>query len=209
MSAGTRVKLEDARDMAIVLAEILELPRYVLAGSARRGLATVGDLDLVVPMPPGWPARHTGEKGAAPDPLYERLCERVHRVEGGIFTPRAPLGREVRGLNPGFRSCVLELEVFKNWPVRVEIDRYDPGANGNFGWILALRTGPDAFCRRLVGALRRALATKAGEEVSREGYIRDADGTPMATPIEKSVFTLAGLRWTPATERDAAARAAA
>ena len=72
-------------------------------------------------------------------------------------------------------------------PQGIKLDCFTANAK-NWGYILAIRTGPASFSKRLVTALRKE--GHAGED----GYVTWR-GKAIATPEELDVFQLAKIPW--------------
>lgn len=203
-----RLRAEDAARR--LMAELgIDPARSLIAGSIRRELATVGDIELVVPMPdtPGI------------DPLFEHIAAkftlpgvqpaRTTAPEAALWGEPAPapvaiaagprLGHAIKGAKPGFRYCQLALQLTADprAVVNVDIFRYDDGDQGNRGWIELIRTGPGDFGK---AALQRWKSISNGGK-SEGGYPHRPDGTRIPVPTERAAFELLGWAWVPPKAR--------
>lgn len=208
--APTLIKLEHALRAVELLRNELQIDRCLVAGSIRRRVRMVKDVELVCPRPADGQA----------DPLLERIREKFlipgwHGEEekylepvpdtGGLFAPAAPktrpavrirpnplapIGLAMKGAKDGFRYCQLNVpsKVYPDVAINVDIFRYDPGPMGNKGWIELIRTGPGDFSKR---AVIRWTELTGGH--SSEGYPRYRDEKPIPVPTEEEAFKL--LRW--------------
>lgn len=70
------------------------------------------------------------------------------------------------------------------------LDLFWPHAR-NFGWIYFVRTGPDEFVHRALGYWKKLTNGGYGED----GMLHLADGTPVETPDEETVFKLLGCKF--------------
>lgn len=189
-TTAERIPIERALKACDYIRDQLAIPRCLVAGSIRRRVPMVKDIELVVPMP----------LEGAPDVLYDRIAVLFSPRPDpdaalNLFTRAEPpagkwIGRVVKGHNERFRYCQLALRTGLEPQVDLNIDifRYDPGEKGNRGWIELIRTGPDTFGR---GACIRWKTLSNGR--SDEGYPRHSDGTAVAVPSEEAAFQL--LKW--------------
>lgn len=138
MSSGKRLPLRQAKSLADKVVATLDPACYRIevAGSVRRGKATVGDLEVVC-----IPARGFGlfPHQAGPSRL-DALLDQLLR-EGRLQRPAKPCNGE-RQKRFIVSSCGVQLDLFITDAVR-------------WGVTLALRTGPQAFSRSLVVPRRR------------------------------------------------------
>lgn len=192
MSTGARIPLAEARVAADIAVALLApaCERIEVAGSIRRGVADIGDLEIVaVPRRGAQAVDLFGSPvGEADDYLHE-LCNRL-RAEGRLAPRLNKLGHESWGRR-------LKWGLF--WPTAPEdgciaIDVYACEPE-QWGATLAIRTGPADFSRRLV------TARPAGGYCPPRYHFRDwrvvdrASGTPLPTPEERDVFAALGLDW--------------
>lgn len=180
-----------------------------VAGSIRRQCQAIHDVELVLPRP--W----EGYEGV--DVVYERMAEWVwrdgdgdglfaaERTERQAFVP-------VRGFSPGFGACQLEFSpgdwidspTAECWReligVRIDVYRYVPGDEGNFGWIMLMRTGSREFSHK---ALTHHMLRRGASHGSDGGFLLDGRGRKIATPSEAAAFDAMGLAWVnPRLRRD-------
>lgn len=164
MSAtATRLPLAEAEAVAERL--IFQLGgaygRIELAGSLRRRLPTVGDIELVA-----IPARYVevdlfGEPCGETDLLALR-CAALE--EAGVIARRRAWNDAVIGWGPLAKYLVFE---------DVAVDLFSPPGD-RFGWILALRTGPNAFSNQLVTPVGQT--TRLGRPGLMPRYLASRDG---------------------------------
>jgi DNA polymerase/3'-5' exonuclease PolX len=169
--------------------------RLVVAGSLRRRLAMIGDIEIV----------------ASP---------KVEHVVGGLFGDQ---GEDVDRLDARMAALLDNDEVSKRldrngsprWGPTLKyltyqgarVDLFTPSAE-RFGWILLLRTGPAAFSRQLV--VERGRRTKDGRPgllppliVPRDGWLTwRVSGERIETSSEEAVFDLFRLTYLPPWERE-------
>lgn len=166
------------------LAEIMPYcHRAELAGSVRRGVAMVGDIEIVaLPkfalLEPEAPRDLFG-KGEKPDQLRINLLWMELDKE-------VPLSDRLKKWGEKYRKFMYH---------GVQIDLFT-AERGNWGWIHLIRTGSAAFSHGMAGALNKAGYT------SLEGWVTTiADGHRVETPTEDDVFKLARRAWVPPEER--------
>lgn len=146
---------------------------------------------------PGWHGEDEVRLEAIPEaePVFAGFYSpepRTRKVTVPRPLPAAPIGIAVKGVKDGFRYCQLRLPGNADDAVIVSVDifRYDPGANGNRGWIELIRTGPAEFGQRAcvrwkqVGGLR-----------SEDGYLIGGDNLPVPCATEEEAFRLLGWAW--------------
>jgi DNA polymerase/3'-5' exonuclease PolX len=168
--------------------------RLVVAGSLRRRLAMIGDVEIV--------------------------CVPKIDLDGGDMFGDRPVG--VNLLEGRMQSLLEHGEVEKRldkngvprWGPRLKylfyrgarVDLFTPG-HAEFGWHLVLRTGPAAFSRQLV--VERGRKTKDGRAgllppliVPRDGWLTwRVSGERIETSSEEAVFDLFKLAYRPPWER--------
>jgi DNA polymerase/3'-5' exonuclease PolX len=198
MSVSTDTRLFRPEAIAAAKAFIAELDgtydQLVVAGSLRRRLARIGDVEIVAV--PKTEQRMGGLLGDVPIE-HDLLDERMDALlDAGTVQQRL----DVNG-HPRWGPLVKYL-TYRD----VRVDLFCPSAE-RFGWILLLRTGPAAFSRQLVVAKDRR--TKDGRPGLRPVYIATQDGwltwrtsgQRIPTPTEQHVFDLFGLPYLEPQER--------
>jgi DNA polymerase/3'-5' exonuclease PolX len=194
--AGGRRPLAAAEAIAAELVGMLRecCARIDVAGSVRRRAAEVGDVELLAE--PLVLVQSVGlfDEPSPTDQLAAR-CELL-RVRGDIA--RELDGRRRPAWGPrhkrfAYRGLGVDLFVVK--------------APAEYGVLLALRTGPALFSRRLV-TVRQAGGFLPSWFVVHDGALwyrgRDDDQHPerrISTPTEQAFFAALGLRWLPPSER--------
>lgn len=168
--------------------------QLVVAGSLRRRLARIGDVEVVAV-----PKIQQAADGLFADRLTEidLLDARMHALlDAGTVAKRL----DARG-HPRWGPIVKYL-TFQD----TRVDLFTPCAE-RLGWILVLRTGPAAFSRQLV--VERGRRTKDGRSGllpptlrPNDGWLTDrVSGRRVATPTERDVFEAFGLDWLEPWER--------
>lgn len=169
--------------------------RLVVAGSLRRRLALIGDVEIVaVPKVARQTVDLLGDVVVPHDLLDARLSE---LLASGVVTKRL----DRRGVPRWGRT--LKYLLFDGMP----IDLFAPESPDRFGWILLLRTGPAAFSRQLV--LPKGQKTKDGRAgllpphvVPRDGWLTErTSGYRIPTPDEQDAFAALGLAYRAPWER--------
>lgn len=175
--------------------------RGAVVGSIRRLVRQPRDIDLLLPC---------ADNVEGPDPVYEAMRRNVWvEPDPQLDLLEAPAERTdtqhfdvVQGFKPHFLRCTLSCEPFQRpgWPeglepFQLEVYRYVPGKQGNFGWASILRTGPAEFSRAIVGWVNRRAWASVG------GFLRDTMGNRIATPTEESAFRRLHLRYVPPEQR--------
>jgi DNA polymerase/3'-5' exonuclease PolX len=203
MSAGVRVLRSEAIDRARELVELLDpvCERLALAGSLRRKLATIGDLDLVC-VPRFAPMRDLfGETFAGLDLLACKLDDLCG--EQVIRQRRDAAGRICWG--PRYKRGI-----FRDLPIDVTSCDAE-----SFGLHVLIRTGPSAYAHQFVtprsqtAVLRdRSCATVGtrpgllppGFEI-KDGFRLYRAGAVVATPNERDVYDALDLPYVEPWER--------
>lgn len=200
MSAGHRIPLAQALAAANWLMgkwSMTEDNGCALVGSARRKSPTVGDLDLIAPLPPD--DDH--------DALYDAigtsmgLLTNKKGLFGGSATPGCVKGTVVKGFNPSFKSLQLRIVGASGKELPVQIERYHPGPSGNRGWKEIMRTGPAEFGEALL-VQWKVICRTAGSPTpgSQKGFWVDENSLEIPTPTELHCFQRARcLMLTPET----------
>jgi DNA polymerase/3'-5' exonuclease PolX len=209
-AATTRMERTDA--IAIAKAFVTELEgtyeQLIVAGSLRRRLARIGDVEIVaVPKLEIERTETVGLFGSVySDFDVDRLDERLNAMlaDGRVEKRPRSDGKTFWGPRAKYLS-------YRGSPV----DLFTPNAE-RFGWILLLRTGPEKFSRQLVvpsgpipGEVRTQTVTKDRRRGLMPPHIKQNDGwltyrtsgERIETPTEQSVFELFGLPYQEPWER--------
>lgn len=201
-AAVTRMMRPQAIEIAKRFVALIEpyTDRLVVAGSLRRRLASIGDIEIcAVPktatLPIGFPDMFGEQAEGEVDYLDATMTmlldkgrvQRRHKVDGSL-------------MGWGTRAKYLTFE-------GARVDLFTPNAE-RFGWILMLRTGPAEFSRQLVvpkgkvpGEAKTNTRTKDGRWglmpphiVQQDGWLSyRTSGQRIETPDEADVFKLFGL----------------
>jgi|SRR5215831_6982237 len=160
----------------------------VVAGSLRRRLAYVGDVEIVAA-----PKLERVESGLFGDDIQtvDRLHARMHAL---LDADEVEQRLDRNGLSRW--GPTLKLVRFHG----VNVDLFTPDRE-RFGWIVLLRTGPAAFSRQLV--VRRGEKTKDGRPgllpgrlLPRDGWLTwRVSGEKIPTPTERHAFEALGLAY--------------
>ena len=186
MSTGAKLPLDKAERMASKLQAALApaCDRLAVAGSIRRRVPEVGDIELVA-----IPNHQTG---------IDRLTLRLNALveEQKIY----------RAVPPGIRNRPAWGERYKkfwcwtndvySW-VQVDLFITTPDS---WGAILAIRTGPSEFSKALVTHIKYKTPYRQEEGV----LVRQYSGEIVPAPEEEEYFRLAGLPWIEPERRSAA-----
>jgi DNA polymerase/3'-5' exonuclease PolX len=184
MSSGPKRQLidavRDAEQFRKLFADTYD--NWVFAGSVRRAAHEVGDVEHVV----------LAKSVEAPAGLFTEDVNAVWRRADQLVTEkrlrRALYGKEqTERWGERLRGCN-----FLGWQHEI----YCADVN-NFGLILLIRTGPAAFSKQVVEALR------ARGTPSDKGYVHQGtdDGPIIPCPDEETVFRLAGMPFVAANKR--------
>jgi len=200
MSAGYRFKRDDALPRAAALIEALRpaCAQIEIAGSLRRGKATVGDIEIVarplVEERPvagqlglfgdGQPA--TVERVSLLDPLLERLAAAGEIHQARPFThEKGAWGEKYKKFWTALDGGVIQVDLFL---VNAE----------NWGAILMIRTGPSDFSRAVVDQFRRDKKYR-----QQGGYlISQSSGQIVPVPKERDYFRYLGIAYIPPEQRN-------
>lgn len=188
MSGGLRVGLPFARECALQVCARLGIDPVGIMGSIRRGCASVGDIDLVAPLPaPG-----------ARDVLFGAIVQNFQAADKPGFLPRpliaGAMGRIEKGDAAGFKYCGL-IGTFGDIELKVQIHRYVDGPRGNRGWIEIMRTGPEEYSHGFLSRWKSVQRIQMVNQGSVGGFLVDCRGVVVPTPTEESAFEAAGLRF--------------
>lgn len=220
MSDGPRMSLVQAERFAETFLTRLGFSGYgpiaeagkagvEIVGSLRRRRESIGDLDFIAPLPR--PA-DGGKIEAHHDPLFRAINAIVDNPavdeRSSLFVARpntdGAIATAIKGLAPGFRSCVLQV-VAVNWQmvVKVNVFRYDAA---NYGWVKLCRTGPQEIGPWFLGRWKKAYGIPTGDDrrqASKDGYLIDADCKIVPVASEEEAFRLIGSNYVPPERRDA------
>lgn len=188
MSTGTRLRLADAEAL---LGDLLPLvqpacSQLVVAGSVRRRKETVGDLEIV--CTPRYLEQASLFGDAPGKSRVDLLDEVVTTLIGqGVLADRLnKLGHAARG------------ERYKRLSFRgTGVDLFCSDAD-RFGLVLAIRTGPAEWSKRLVTRQQFGGYLPNHMQVSGGQLWQAVVGKPMqpvATPTEAALFAAIGLSW--------------
>jgi DNA polymerase/3'-5' exonuclease PolX len=195
-AAESRMFRPDAVELAKAFIERIDdcCERLVVAGSLRRRLAMIGDIEVVAV-----PKRETLTSG-----LFEDMATEVDRLDA----------RLAEMLDDGDVSKRLDRNGVPRWGPTLKfltyrdarVDLFAPERD-RFGWILMLRTGPAAFSRQLV--VRTDRRTKDGRPGLLPEHVYPVGGwltrgiarERIETPEEADVFRLFGLPYREPWER--------
>lgn len=174
MSTGTKIPLDKAMQNAERFRSLFDgtYDRWEIAGSIRRKRPMVGDVEhVVIPR---------GENGSQ---LWGRVNDLL-ATDGGLFAGDGALMKAVypngtHRWGNRYRGIVFE-------GVRHEVFIAD---KANWGAILAIRTGPAEFSKRLVTDLRTRGYRQQG------GYLLDNAGQVIDVPDERTFLEFCGCRW--------------
>jgi DNA polymerase/3'-5' exonuclease PolX len=180
-----------------------------IVGSLRRDRQTVGDIDLIAPLP-------RVEEGTA-DERNDSLFAAVNASASNPWqSPREslfvrdeqsqvsqPILTIESGLKPGFKAAKLHLHIGAKTRLPCQIFRY---TDQNFGWVAIYRTGPSNFGVWFLAQWKKRysipLAT-AGKQASKDGYLVDARCEVVPVATEEDAFRLAGIDYIPPHQREA------
>lgn len=179
--------LEKAKKIAQEIVDAFEpvCHRVEVAGSVRRKIPTVGDIEIVL-EPVVFESKQRTLLG---DPFikvdkFDELLEEV--MKSGILQPHPKDKR----MGPRYK---------KLWcPAGIQIDLFIVRLPATWGVIYALRTGPADFNKRIVTECKsRGLRVKDGHV---EKYI-EGEWRTMPTPEEADFFYAIGLPYLPPEDR--------
>lgn len=199
---ATRMHRPEAVAIARAFVEEIEscCERLVVAGSLRRRLAYVGDIEIVAT-----PLVETVDLA-----VPELFADRVQRLRKDrlderleLLLARGDVSKRTDKNGATRWGPTIKLLEYRGAP----IDLFAPAEAARFGWILTLRTGPAAFSRQLV--VPKGSRTKDGRPgllpvglKPRDGWLtRPASGERLPTANEADVFELYGLPYRVPWER--------
>ena len=182
------MNLEQARKIGMEVVEALApaCDRVMIAGSVRRGKAQPKDIEIV------YIAKTVKERADlfswSDVPATEAVIEDLMRRRFWSFD------KEVRRNGPLYKRMVRQDEK----QVVIELFRACPD---NWGYILALRTGPGDF-NKIWAAKPWNGGSLPTNVVLKDGFVW-LDGRPVPTPTEEEFFERIGLPCWPPNERSA------
>ena len=194
MSVGVKRPLDEMRALADEVAALLDAAcdRLAIAGSIRRRVPEVSDVELVVvPRLIAYRDGLWGDRETVEDQLALRVTALV--AAGTLGWRR--LGDRAAANGPRYRSLIYR---------DVPLDLFSPD-DDSFPVVLLIRTGPASFSRRVVtprskgGLLPDFMRVKDGRLWS--------SGQPVACRSEHDVFALLGLAYIPPERRTGVERA--
>lgn len=205
----TRIPRAEAQTIADRLIDRIQdcCEQIVIAGSLRRGLPTVGDIEIVaVPkIQPMLERDMFGEVVATAqiDLLDARLAT---LLDNDIVSKR------LRSDGQSFYGPKTKYLTFEG----ASVDLFTPSAE-RFGLVLAIRTGPWQFSKQLVSEKGKQVVVgydeRARRPIKRDGLLpaqyrvqdgwltQRVSGQRIPTPTEEGLFELIGLRWRAPQER--------
>lgn len=199
-SVDTRMSRPEAIEIAKAFVADIEpyTDRLIVAGSLRRRLALIGDIEIVA-------VTHVERLPIGMPDLFGE------HAEGDVDLLDARLDQMLRS---GDVSKRLDANGAPRWGPTLtyltyrgaRVDLFTPSWD-RFGWIALLRTGPAAFSRQLV--VEKGRRTKDGRPgllpahiKPRDGYLTyRTSGERIETPDEETVFALFTLAYIPPQER--------
>lgn len=156
--------------------------KFLIAGSVRREVPEVKDLELVIVPKTSVEQRLLGVEGSV-EGFYRWAASQTHIdwIKPGVAQiernwPVKPNARYLRGMFSGSDDNGLKIDIF--------IANRD-----NYGAIATMRTGSNHFTHAL---MIRGIQVK---KRCKGGYLTNSEGTPIETPYEKDFFEELGLEW--------------
>lgn len=185
MSTGARISLRIAQAVAerLVAALAPACQRIAVAGSIRRGMVTVGDIELVaIPL-------REGRVNILDGALNELIDQGKLQRTPPYASDRPAWGDKYKKMwlliNP--QQGIIQVDLFLATP-------------DNWGAILTIRTGPAEFSKELVTHIKYKTAYQ-----QQEGRLMlKATGESVPTPTEEEYFRRAGLAYMPPERRTVA-----
>lgn len=190
MKNSVRLDVASVKAQALLhhLAPVSE--RIEVAGSIRRGLPTVGDIEIVL-LPRMYPPEDRdlfGNPVGEPSDRIDTSISEANRIES--CSSGTGRGAWLERLNKGKRYIKL-----RDRYLDLQIDLFVVRPPAEWGPIFAIRTGSALFSQRLVTGLhRKGLRCRGGRVV-------DKRGRAISSPTEEMFFKLCGVEWTKPSER--------
>ena len=202
MSDAPRMPLARAEGAAHLLMEHWAMPHAtcMMAGSIRRRVHEVGDIDLVAPAP----------AKPSDDPLFERISDTCVKT-GALFGGDTPAFTEPGdGFKPGFLACKLRVQMggvlegtdaSVTAVIPVQVFRYTPA---NRGWTEIRCTGPREFGIWFLVQWKARYHIPPGEafKASVDGHLVDSHRIVVPVASELEAFEKCGLRYIEPNLRD-------
>lgn len=189
MSTATRVPLQHAEGLAENLCGLLRPAclQLIIAGSIRRRRDTIGDIELCAEPIIG---RELNLFGEPVGPQVDLLEDRVgHLCVQQVLALRVDVnGRERYG--PRYKALSYQ---------GLNVDLFCTDAE-RWGLILAIRTGPAAWSKRLVTTRRNGGLLPDFLQV-KDGLRRRDSGALVPVPTEEELFRILGLAFVPPEQR--------
>lgn len=175
MSKGTKIPSEWLRDRARDVVATLApwCARIEIAGSIRRKVALVGDIEIVFQPRPSADMFGVVQESAG---QVWMLCNRL--VEQGFFCRATKAGDRYRQYPLRIGDATINLDLFAVLPP------------ATWGVILAIRTGPADFSQRFVTAAHRK-----NRQVRDGAVYCVSTGQAIPTDTEEQAFDAVGLPW--------------
>lgn len=191
MSAtDTRVLLADAEATAAKFVDLIrsECDQVMIAGSIRRRVPLVGDIEIVATPSMGIARDMFGQEVGEVDLLDAFLAGLLH---AGVIRKRQTNGREAWG--PKHKRLGY---------LGMPVDLFCPSAD-RWGLIVAIRTGPHQYSTQLV--THKGATTRHGRPGLLPPHLRveggwlryRVSGQPIPTPTEEDFFAAIDLAYVP------------
>lgn len=200
-ATDTRMQRPQAVEIARKFVSLIEdcTEQLIVAGSLRRRLAVIGDVEIVAVPKLGVDQTEVADLFGSRIEAAEvdRLDQRMEQLlDAGTVEKRLDR-RGIPRWGPTLKYVTYD---------GASVDLFTPCAE-RFGWILVLRTGPYKFSKQLV--VPKGKRTDDGRPGLMPAYIQAADGwltyrtsgERIETPTEQSVFDLFGLPYRDPWER--------
>lgn len=206
MSQGYRFKREVAEQVAQRLTGLLEASceQIAVAGSLRRGKASVGDIELVA-VPKVKEIAVAGQMGlfgegtAASVKQVSELDAMLEQMEaGGQIAREQPYTREKGVWGPRRKQFWAPLQMTEG-VIYITVDLYIVTPPAQWGSIFTIRTGPGDFNKAL---MRHIIQTTRWRQEDGRLICREA-GIEAKTPTEKAYFDTIRVPWIKPEERSA------
>lgn len=204
MSTGQRIPLERAQKVAAYIAETTgillnpgvevdaEKPALWTVGSVRRGIAEVADLEFIAACRP---------YAMGPDPVAEWVLAHFEpekawreRTERGEPKPEGKIGvLHKGGRADDWKAAYLSVQIGGGIRFPIQVFRFDPGPDGNRGWIEVMRTGCSDFSTAMLTRWKVRNGIGPDDPGSSDGYLVDPFGKRIPQATEAEVFEACGV----------------